>query len=74
MLLSPIPSGCGGNGRMTRQADPIAAALPCDSVSPCVGLPWLVANLWASGCTIGIAAWVVGEDVLELVGASRAGL
>lgn len=74
MLLPPILSGCGGNCRLTQQADPIAAPSLCDSVPPCVGLPWLVADLWASGRTIGIAAWVVGEDVLALVGATRAGL
>lgn len=33
-----------------------------------------MANLWALGCTVGIAALVVGEDVLVLVGATRAGL
>lgn len=74
MLLPPVPSGCGGNSRLTWQADPIAAKSLCDSVSLCVGLPWLVAHLWASGCTIGIAAWVLGEGVLTLVGATRAGL
>lgn len=33
-----------------------------------------MADLRTSGCTIGIAAWVVGEDVLALVGATGEGL
>ena len=32
-----------------------------------------MSDLWASGCSVGIAAWVVGKDVLVLVGATRAG-
>ena len=44
-----------------------------DSVSPRMALPWLMSDLWASGCSVGIAAWVVGKDVLVLVGATRAG-
>lgn len=55
MLPPPVPAGCGANGSLTQQADPAAAPLLCDSVSPSVGPPWLVADLWASGCAVGTA-------------------
>lgn len=56
------------------QSPSITAPLLRDSVSPRAGLPWLVADPWASGPTAGIAARVLGEGAPALGWYLRVGL